>query len=406
MPMSYEDPDKLLATAKARVEKEKKISKHNKDLIIAFLDFLLSDNVGAQRIHKYAYTLVKLANWLKKPLDKATELDIQKLVNSIVANPEFAEWTKHDYKAVIKRFYGWLKNSGKSKLDLSWLKLTMKKNQIKLPEEILSLEEVEKIANASLNYRDKALILALYESGARAGEFLPIKLKHLEFNNVGCKVTLYGKTGSRKILLVHSVPLIKAWLKNHPDKDNPEAYLWCGVGYANKGKMLSHQALKKILVECSERAGIKKKIYPHLLRHSRATELAKKMTEAEMCQFFGWTLSSKMPAIYVHLSGRDIDKAVLRASGIKGIEEVGDKEQLVVCPFCKRVYSNEVDFCKICGRPLKEEAMKFVVEKEAGILKIFGTLLMDDKFRRAFIESIRKAGLEKELSSILKKEKT
>ena len=400
MPLSFEDPNKLLTLAKNRVENEDEISNHNKKLILSFLDFLLSDNVHAQRIHKYAYTLVKIAKMLGKPFDKANELDIQQLVKKIVTS-NFSEWTKHDYKAVLKRFYGWLNKTGKTRLDLSWIRLTMKKNQIKLPEEVLTLEEVEKLANAALNYRDKALIMALYESGARAGEFLPLKIKNVEFNDMGCKITLHGKTGSRKIPLIHSTPLIKAWLENHPGKDDPEAYLWCGLGYANKGEMLSHQALKKILVECAQRAGIKKKVYPHLFRHSRATELAKKMTEAEMCQFFGWTLASKMPAVYVHLSGRDLDKAVLKASGLKITEEMEKAENLVVCEFCKKVYTSDVDFCKTCGRPLKEEAIELLAGKEISLLKLFSTLLMDKKFRKILIKNIRKAGLEEELKKVV-----
>jgi len=400
MPLSFEDPNKLLTLAKNRVENEDEISNHNKKLILSFLDFLLSDNVHAQRIHKYAYTLVKIAKMLGKPFDKANELDIQQLVKKIVTS-DFSEWTKHDYKAVLKRFYGWLNKTGKTRLDLSWIRLTMKKNQIKLPEEVLTLEEVEKLANAALNYRDKALIMALYESGARAGEFLPLKIKNVEFNDMGCKITLHGKTGSRKIPLIHSTPLIKAWLENHPGKDDPEAYLWCGLGYANKGEMLSHQALKKILVECAQRAGIKKKVYPHLFRHSRATELAKKMTEAEMCQFFGWTLASKMPAVYVHLSGRDLDKAVLKASGLKITEEMEKAENLVVCEFCKKVYTSDVDFCKTCGRPLKEEAIELLAGKEISLLKLFSTLLMDKKFRKILIKNIRKAGLEEELKKVV-----
>lgn len=400
MPLSFEDPNKLLAMAKNRVEKEDEISNHNKKLILSFLDFLLSDNVHAQRIHKYAYTLVKIARLLNKPFDKVNELDIQQLLKKIVTS-DFSEWTKHDYKAVLKRFYGWLNKTGKTSLDLSWVKLTMKRNQTKLPEEVLTLDEVERLANAALNYRDKALIMALYESGARAGEFLPLKIKHLEFNDVGCKVTLHGKTGSRKIPLIHSTPLIKAWLEKHPDKDNHEAYLWCGVGHANRGEMLSHQALKKILVECAQRAGIKKKVYPHLFRHSRATELAKKMTEAEMCQFFGWTLVSRMPAVYVHLSGRDLDKAVLKASGLKITEDAEKAENLVVCNFCKKVYTGDVDFCKTCGRPLKEEAVRLLAGKEMSLLKLFSTLLMDKRFRKMFIKSIREAGLEEELERLV-----
>ncbi|MEM2756817.1 MAG: hypothetical protein QXM89_05605, partial [Candidatus Bathyarchaeia archaeon] len=162
-----------------------------------------------------------------------------------------------------------------------------------------------------------------------------------------------------------------------------------------------HQALKKILVECAQRAGIKKKVYPHLFRHSRATELAKKMTEAEMCQFFGWTLASKMPAVYVHLSGRDLDKAVLKASGLKITEEMEKAENLVVCQFCKKVYTSDVDFCKTCGRPLKEEAIELLAGKEISLLKLFSTLLMDKQFRKILIKNIRRAGLEEELKRIM-----
>ncbi|MEM0003293.1 MAG: hypothetical protein QXT08_03900 [Thermoproteota archaeon] len=132
MPPSYEDPNKLLATAKDRVENDDEIPNHNKKLILSFLDFLLSDNVHAQRIHKYAYTLVKISKLLNKPFDKANEVDIQQLVKKIVTS-DFSEWTKHEYKAVLKRFYGWLNKTGKTKLDLSWIKLTMKKNRAKLP---------------------------------------------------------------------------------------------------------------------------------------------------------------------------------------------------------------------------------------------------------------------------------
>jgi hypothetical protein len=53
-----------------------------------------------------------------------------------------------------------------------------------------------------------------------------------------------------------------------------------------------------------------------------------------------------MPAIYVHLSGRNLNKAILRASGVKGIETMEKEENLKVCPYCKRVYSGKVDFCE------------------------------------------------------------
>ena len=65
----------------------------------------------------------------------------------------------------------------------------------------------------------------------------------------------------------------------------------------------------------AKRTGIEKNVNPHNFRHSRATDLANWMTEAQMDKFFGWILGRKMASVYIHLSGRDIDKVVLRIYG-------------------------------------------------------------------------------------------
>lgn len=40
------------------------------------------------------------------------------------------------------------------------------------------------------------------------------------------------------------------------------------------------------------------------------------LTEAQMNVYFGWVQGSDMPGVYVHLSGRDVDDAILKANGI------------------------------------------------------------------------------------------
>ena len=42
--------------------------------------------------------------------------------------------------------------------------------------------------------------------------------------------------------------------------------------------------------------------------------MANYLTEAQMNVYFGWTQGSDMPGVYVHLSGRDIDDAILKAN--------------------------------------------------------------------------------------------
>jgi len=45
--------------------------------------------------------------------------------------------------------------------------------------------------------------------------------------------------------------------------------------------------------------------------------MANYLTEAQMNAYFGWVQGSDMPSIYVHLSGRDIDDAILKANGVR-----------------------------------------------------------------------------------------
>jgi len=40
---------------------------------------------------------------------------------------------------------------------------------------------------------------------------------------------VYGKTGSRRIRLIASVPALQIWVEEHPHKNDPEAYLWCKI---------------------------------------------------------------------------------------------------------------------------------------------------------------------------------
>ena len=137
------------------------------------------------------------------------------------------------------------------------------------------------------NVRDKAIISVLYESGTRVGEFLGMKIKNVQFDKYGAVIVVHGKTGWRRIRLFSSVPHFSNWIEHHPLKDDPEAPLWIRLGSKNHCKPLSYEALRMLLRKIAKRAGIKKNVNPHNFRHSRATDLANWMTEAQMDKFLG-----------------------------------------------------------------------------------------------------------------------
>jgi len=72
-----------------------------------------------------------------------------------------------------------------------------------------------------------------------------------------------------------------------------------------------------------------------------------------MKQMFGWTQDSKMAARYVHLSGRDVDDALLRAHGLQPrTEEEAPKLTVVKCLRCGLQNSTIHKLCSRCGMPL------------------------------------------------------
>jgi len=58
------------------------------------------------------------------------------------------------------------------------------------------------------NARDKALVSGLYESGVRISEWLGVKIKDIIFDDYGAKIKVTGKTGTRQIRLIDSVPYL------------------------------------------------------------------------------------------------------------------------------------------------------------------------------------------------------
>ncbi|MDP4197934.1 MAG: tyrosine-type recombinase/integrase, partial [Bacteroidota bacterium] len=291
------------------------ISKANKRLILSFASYCFSEGLGEHRVLKYAFTLKRISRHFPKDFDRLTEEEMREYIAYLEIS-NLSDWTKHDYKVALKKFYKWL-NGGEEPLIVKWIRTTFKKRDRKLPEDMLTEDEIKQLIDAATNKRDKTIIALLWDIGARIGEIGTLRIKHVKFDDIGGIIIVNGKTGCRRVRAVWSVPYLMDWLEEHPERDNPEAPLWFKFAKNKEGlESMRYDAIRMQLSKISKKAGVNKKIHPHLFRHSRCTYMANYLTEAQMNAYFGWVQGSGMPSIYVHLSGRDIDDAVLKANGI------------------------------------------------------------------------------------------
>ena len=345
-------------------------SDENKMKVLKFYQQLVAEGISAGRIIKYLYFLRDFEKILKKEFEKANKDNIVEIVSKIEKRKDWSEWTKRDFKNELKRFYRWLRGTEPPAYpeEVSWIRTKKIKNP-RFPEGLLTEEDVEKMINAASNPRDRAFIHALYESASRPGELLTCKMKSIEFDDYGCVMIVFGKTGMRRLRLINSASDLKKWRDAHPSRNNPEAPLWIAtknlVQKNAEPVTLGYNTVIEIIRNVAAKAGIKKRVNPYVFRHSRATFLSKYLSDAELKNFLGHTQESRATAVYVHLSGKDVDEKLLKIYGIKkeSLKELNKPKPFIKCPRCKEINNFDEDFCVKCWLPLNPKAAELTTPK-------------------------------------------
>jgi integrase/recombinase XerD len=372
------------------------ISDSNKIAIIQFHDFCFAEGLSPARVLKYLMTLKTLSGFLKKDFEKATKKDIQRIVMDI-QKKDYSEWTKKDFKVTLKKFYKWLRGSEDYPEEVKWLKTSMKNGRTFYPEEVLSEQEIQRMIEAAEHVRDKALLASLYESGCRIGEILSLQVKHIEFTRFGARLIVKGKTGMRRVLLLSSVGYLTRWINSHPYRNDPESPLWLDIrkpDKSGKNKLMAYSNCVILLKRLAKRAKVNKRIYPHVFRHSRATFLANFMTEAQMKEMFGWKQGSDMPSVYVHLSGRDVDNALLKLAGIEvGEEKPGSSLKPKKCPRCSFINTPSAKICERCSLALDLQTAFKMEEDNKELNSLLLEAMDDPEIKRRMIRRLVEKGL-------------
>ncbi len=333
--------------------KNSSISEANKKIIFDYERQLFIKEFGMARIERCISVLKITSEKLKKDLDSLGKEDIETFLEWIQRR-NIEDWTKYTYKQIFKTF---LKNTGRQNLaDL----ISIKKVRNKIPD-IFTRQEILKMIESAMHPMDKALIAALYETGCRIGELANLQNKDVHFDNYGAVLIVDGKTGMRRIRAIFSAPYLSAWLSIHPKNSDQNAPFWIRFGRGGKSNgienntclQLMYPALSMRIKRIAKRAGIQKRVYNHLFRHTSATEKSEILTTAQMCEFFGWTQGSSMSQIYVHLSGRNLDDTLLKSYGIVKDNTPKEKELAPIqCPRCGIINGATTKFCYKCGAAL------------------------------------------------------
>ncbi|MHC4198530.1 MAG: tyrosine-type recombinase/integrase [Planctomycetota bacterium] len=417
------DKTGVVGEAQRRVAQDGDLVEDTRRHILAFMSYLQVEGLKPDSIAGYATTLRRLASVC--PGNEFLYLEREDVQEVILAlqREGYRTSTMNLFRTRFLRFQRWLRQEhgypedypdfgvsgerlepGEKPVEFRGIKTASRYALRYGPEDLPTQEDVDKMVAAASGPRDRALVAVLYESAARLAELIGLRMGSVEHIASSLKIHVDGKTGKRSIMLVNAVPLLAAWMGYHPLRDRADAPLWISTGTRRNGKAhfertgefhsLSGSSVYDILRKLSERAGVKKRVNPHAFRHARATELARHLKEPELRAYMGWTPGSSMPGIYVHLSGRDTDAAILAAHEVEATGSSKGLSRPRPCPSCGDINSGGARSCLRCRQPLAGEATGPVNTKAGRLDHVLPAIAANPRAMRDLKRLLRKYRLE------------
>ena len=237
--------------------------------------------------------------------------------------------------------------------------------------------------------RDKAFHAMAIDTSARPHELLNLKIGDIVFKKTSNgiqygEIVVSGKTKSRTLPLIMSIPYVKDWIQEHPYRTNPKAWLFISYSKQNRYGQVSRDGLLKKYAELyrnryfpkllgeshipeRDKALIKNMLTKpwnlYVFRHSALTQKSKILKESTLRDHAGWSTTSKMPQVYIHYFGTESSNSLLEAYGITKSESATSSPlKTIQCPNCNEPNKPDERFCASCKMILKYESYNTVMK--------------------------------------------
>jgi integrase/recombinase XerD len=267
-------------------------------------------------------------------------------------------------------------------------KLRRKEKSVYKPSDLWTHQDDLLFLKYCPSKRDRCYHAISRDLSCRPHEILKLKIKDLSFKSVGSsqyvEVVVNGKTGTRPIPIINSVPYLKDYLDHeHPQPRNPNAPLICGRG-KRLGRHIDTIALAGLYGKYKERLFprllespnvlpedkqkivelLKKPWNPYIRRHSALTEKSTILKEHVLRQHAGWSGSSQMHLKYLHYFGNESSESLLEAYGLVDHGIQIDQLKPKQCPNCSEPNKPDSKFCNKCRMVLSYDAYSETLEKQ------------------------------------------
>lgn len=173
--------------------------------------------------------------------------------------------------------------------------------------DLISIEELERILKTpdiqtEKGLRDKALLELFFSTGLRLAELCSLN-RDLDISKDEFSIRGKGEKIRVVFLSNEAREAIRAYLKARKDMEDA---LFVNVSRNRQASRLTPRSIERVVKECAIKAGISKKVTPHVLRHSFATDLLSNGADIRSVQMMLGHANIATTQVYTHVTDKQL----------------------------------------------------------------------------------------------------
>ncbi len=263
------------------------------------LEELERRNYSERTIRYYLRFVERFAKYFGKSPDKLGPEHLRRYQAYLLKERRLCPGTVENHVAALRFFYIRTLNRHEFRQFLPYPKVGKK-----LPS-ILSGEEVTRLIDASSSLFERTLLMVLYGTGMRRAEVARLKIADIDSQRMVLHV-VNGKGGKDRDLPLS--PALLETLRAHWQWLKPRTYLFPSRMHRDVEQPITDKIVWRVCTEAAKRAGLRKRVTPHLIRHSWATHLLEAGTDLRSIQLLLGHEDLEVTARYLHLSQKRLQQ--------------------------------------------------------------------------------------------------
>lgn len=256
-----------------------------------FQSYLLGERKSGHTVRQYSYMADDFVRFLRKPLDSVNENDIDAYKHYLVSAKKYSKASQHLAINAVKLLL-------KSNRINPPVNLTAPRRSRKMPVYLSQREATVLLEHSAENVRINAIINTLIYTGIRVGELCALDVDDIDLDeNV---ISIRSGKGDKGRIVIMPDECTES-LRRYLDYRNHLFSATRALFVSNKRTRYETSSIERIVRELSREAGIRKKVTPHVLRHTFATTIMKNGGDIRFIQELLGHASVATTQIYTHI---------------------------------------------------------------------------------------------------------